>query len=83
MWRFLPHLIRATGETPQFCCNAHPTPQLGRSGSGERAAEVEVTDFRVAQNLIVRALQANTSALHHDTVCCEAETRTHILLDQE
>src|SRR5713101_8211161 len=60
-----------------------PTAQRWISGSRERATEVQVANFRIVENFIMCSFQANTSAFHHDPMCCQAETRAHILLDQQ
>ena len=48
----------------------------------QRTSQVQVADLRIVQDLVMRPLQADLPAFHHDALRCEAQARTRILLDQ-
>ena len=48
----------------------------------QSAPQVQVADLRIVQDLVMRPLQADLPAFHHNALCCEPEACTRILLDQ-
>src|SRR5258708_36009133 len=49
----------------------------------ECSSEIEMSDLRVVENILVRALEADLPAFHDHSLRGHLETRAHILLDQQ
>src|SRR5262249_33220938 len=73
----------------EFGLLRHVCPHFAESGywsarrAGDRAAQIEMADLGIAQDLVVSPFEADATALHDDAVIGDAQARARILLYQQ